>query len=116
MKLKHLISLLLINALFSLQEVQQISQCGNGKATYYTATSGGNCGFGDITSSIDTAAAETLIYDGSNGCGICYEVIGEKGSKIVMIADKCPSCSQVTQTGKIHLDLDERIFPQIDEK
>ena len=116
MKIKYLISLLLINSLFSLEEVQQISQCGNGLATYYPATSGGNCGFGDITSTIDTAAAEAIIYDGSNGCGICYEVMGEKGSKIVMIADQCPGCRQVTQTGKIHLDLDERIFPEIDAK
>ena len=116
MKLKLLISLILINSLFSLEEIQQISQCGNGKATYYEVTSEGNCGFGNIAGYIDTAAAENLIYDGSNGCGVCYEVIGEKGSKIVMIADRCPGCSQVTNTGKIHLDLDERIFPYIDEK
>ena len=83
--------LLLLTSLFfsmnSLEEVQQISQCGNGKATFYSANSGGNCGFGDITGTIDTAAAELLIYDGSNGCGVCYEVTGELGSKIVMIAD-----------------------------
>ena len=116
MKIKYLLLFILINSLFSLkEEVQQISQCGNGKATYYTTSPGGACGFGDIHGTIDTAAAEVLIYDGSNGCGICYEVIGEKGSKIVMIADKCPGCSQVTETGKIHLDLDERIFPDVDD-
>ena len=60
--------------------------------------------------------AEELIYDGSRGCGVCYEVMGEKGTKIIMIADRCPGCSQVTQTGKIHLDLDERVFPYIDDK
>ena len=112
--------LLLLTSLFfsmnSLEEVQQISQCGNGKATFYSANSGGNCGFGDITGTIDTAAAELLIYDGSNGCGVCYEVTGELGSKIVMIADSCPSCDQVTSTGKIHLDLDERVFPYVDDK
>lgn len=107
---------LLFNSINSLQDIQQISQCGNGKATYYGASAGGNCGFGDITGYIDTAAAEIEIYDGNNGCGICYEVIGELGSKIVMIADSCPSCSKVSETGKIHLDLDERIFPQIDIK
>ena len=77
--------LFLINSINLLQDPEQISQCGNGKATYYEANENGNCGFGDITSSIDSAAAETLIYDNSNGCGICYEVFGEKGSKIVMI-------------------------------
>ena len=108
--------LLLFNSIFSLQEVEQISQCGNGRITYYTADDNGNCGFGDIIGTIDTAAAETIIYDGSKACGVCYEVIGELGSKIVMIADRCPGCSKVTETGKIHLDLDERVFPYIDNK
>ena len=67
------------------EEVQQISQCGNGKATYYDVTGEGNCGFGDIAKNIDTAAAEELIYDGSRGCGVCYEVMGELGSKIIMM-------------------------------
>ena len=107
---------LLVNLVYSLTESQQISQCGNGKATYYQASSTGNCNFGDITGTVDTAAAEMEIYDGSNGCGICYEVIGELGSKIVMIADSCPTCTSVKQTGKIHLDLDERVFASIDEK
>jgi expansin (peptidoglycan-binding protein) len=108
--------LLLINSINLLQDPEQISQCGNGKATYYDATSGGNCGFGDITKSIDTAAAETIIYDNSNACGICYEVFGEKGSKIVMIADHCPGCERVIDTGRIHLDIDTRVFPYIDDK
>ena len=107
--------LLSINSINSLQDAEQISQCGNGKATYYDVTSQGNCGFGDIAGSVDTAAAETIIYDNSNACGICYEVIGEKGSKIVMIADHCPGCERVTETGSIHLDLDRRVFPYIDD-
>ena len=107
--------LFLINSINLLQDPEQISQCGNGKATYYEANENGNCGFGDITSSIDTAAAETLIYDNSNGCGICYEVFGEKGSKIVMIADHCPGFERIKDTGRIHLDLDQRVFPYIDD-
>ena len=107
---------LLISYLYCLQEVEQISQCGNGRATYYQAESEGNCGFGNIAGKIDTAAATEEIYDGSNGCGICYEVIGEKGSRIVMIADRCPGCEPVKNNGVIHLDLDERIFPYIDDK
>ena len=63
-----------INSL--LEGVQQLSQCGNGKATYYQVTGEGNCGFGNIAGTIDTAAAEELIYDGSRGCGVCYEVMG----------------------------------------
>ena len=106
----------LIVSSYSLKETTQISQCGNGKATYYQTDANGNCGFGDITGTIDTAAAAFDIYDGSNGCGICYEVIGEKGSKIIMIADSCPGCTTVENTGKIHLDIDERVFPSIDEK
>ena len=111
-----IIFLLSINSINLLQDPEQISQCGNGKATYYDVTSEGNCGFGDIASSIDTAAAETIIYDNSNACGICYEVFGEKGSKIVMIADHCPGCERVTETGRIHLDIDTRVFPYIDDK
>ena len=107
--------LLSINSINLLQDPEQISQCGNGKATYYDASSGGNCGFGDIVSSIDTAAAESIIYDNSNACGICYEVFGEIGSKIVMIADNCPSCESVKDTGRIHLDIDRRVFPYIDD-
>ena len=112
-----LIIIYLIVKSFSLKEEEiQISQCGNGKATYYEPNSLGSCGFGDIIGTIDTAAAALDIYDGSNACGICYEVIGEIGSKIVMIADSCPGCTTVKKTGKIHLDLDERVFPYVDEK
>ena len=119
MKLKYaIIVAFLIISMKSLleEEVQQISQCGNGKATYYDVAGEGNCGFGNIAQTIDTAAAEELIYDGSRGCGVCYEVMGELGSRIIMIADRCPGCSQVTQTGKIHLDIDERVFPYLDDK
>ena len=71
---------LLFSSIYSLEEVKQLSQCGNGKATFYEITGEGNCGFGDISRTVDTAAAEELIYDGSNGCGICYEVTGELGT------------------------------------
>ena len=63
MKLKHFISLLLISSIFSVEEVQQINQCGNGKVTYYEVNAEGNCGFGNIFEIIDTAAAQNLIYD-----------------------------------------------------
>jgi expansin (peptidoglycan-binding protein) len=118
MKLKYsIIVACLIFSIDSLSEdIEQLSQCGNGKATYYDVTGEGNCGFGDIAKTVDTAAAEELIYDGSRGCGVCYEVMGELGTKIIMIADRCPGCSRVTQTGKIHLDIDERVFPYIDDK
>ena len=39
-----------------------------------------------------------------------------KISKVVMISDTCHGSSQVTSTEKIHLDLDEGIFPVIEEK
>ena len=107
--------LLLLTNSNSLQQTTQISQCGNGRATYYTTNEYGSCGFGDITGKIATAAADMEIYDVSNACGICYEVIGEKGSTIVMIADLCPGCETLKNTGVIHLDLDERIFPEVDE-
>ena len=110
-----IIFVLLLTNSFSLQETEQISQCGNGRATYYTPNELGSCGFGDITGIIDTAAADAELYDGSNACGICYEVIGEKGSKIVMIADLCPGCETLKNSGVIHLDLDERVFPYIDD-
>ena len=118
MNLKYLIIVAcLVFSIDTLSEdVKQLSQCGNGKATYYQVTGEGNCGFGNIAGTIDTAAAEELIYDGSRGCGVCYEVMGELGTKIIMIADRCPGCSKVTDTGKIHLDLDERVFPYIDDK
>jgi len=115
LKIFLVLFLLSINSINLLQDPEQISQCGNGKATYYDVIGEGNCGFGDIASSVDTAAAETIIYDNSNACGICYEVFGEKGSKIVMIADRCPGCEVVTETGRIHLDLDRRVFPFIDD-
>ena len=75
-----------------------------------------NYEFGDITGLIDTTVAPPEIYDYSNGCEICYEVIGEVGSRIIMIANKCPGCEAVKTTGKFHLDLDERLFPYIDNK
>lgn len=117
LSIKNLIILLsiLVNVIHSLQDSEQISQCANGIATYYGASDGGNCGFGNIVGTIDTVAVGGEIYDKSNGCGICYEVFGEKGSKIVMVADSCPSCDSVQSTGKIHLDLDQRVFPSIDE-
>ena len=40
---------------------------------------------------------------------------GEKGSKIVMIADHCPGCERIKDTGRIHLDIDQRVFPDIDD-
>ena len=33
-----------------------------------------------------------------------------------MIADSCPGCTTVKSRGRIHLDLDERVFPYIDKK
>ena len=110
-----LILILLISESYCLTETTQISQCGNGKATYYAVEGDQNCGFGDISTKIDTAAAALDIYKGSEGCGICYEVIGERGSKIVMIADSCPGCTTVQGTGRIHLDIDQRVFPFIDD-
>ena len=104
-----------VNTIHSLQDSVQLSQCGNGIATFYAPTDAGNCGFGDIIGTIDTVAVGGEIYDRSNGCGICYEVFGELGSKIVMIADSCPSCDSVQTTGKIHLDLDRKVFSSIDE-
>ena len=112
-KVKNILIFVLLIS-YSLQETAQISQCGNGRATYYTPDANGSCGFGDIAGTIATAAADAELYDGSNACGICYEVIGEKGSAIVMIADLCPGCETLKTTGVIHLDLDERIFPQVD--
>ncbi len=111
-----LILFLLISKSYSLTATTQISQCGNGKATYYPVDGEQSCGFGDISKKIDTAAAALDIYKGSAACGICYEVIGERGSKIVMIADACPGCTSVQGTGRIHLDIDERVFPFIDDK
>ena len=32
-----------------------------------------------------------------------------------MIADRCSRCEKVTETGRIHLDLDRRVFPYIDQ-
>ena len=117
LSIKILIILLfiLVNAIHSLQDSIQLSQCGNGIATYYNPSDGGNCGFGNIVGTIDTVAVGGEIYDKSNGCGICYEVFGELGSKIVMVADSCPSCDSTQSTGKIHLDLDQRVFKSIDE-
>ena len=39
---------------------------GNRTATNYSASSIGDCNYGDIIGIIDTAAAEVAIYDGSN--------------------------------------------------
>ena len=41
--------------------------------------------------------------------------LGELGTKVVMVADSCPSCDSVQSTGKIHFDLDKRVFSSIDE-
>ena len=55
---KYLFFLILITNSFTLQETNQISQCGNGRATYYTTDANGSCGFGDISGKIATAAAD----------------------------------------------------------
>jgi len=102
---------LLLNTIDS----KQISQCANGQATYYGIDANGSCGFGDIVFTMPTAAAPLDLYDGSRMCGVCYEVIGEKGKKTFMIADSCPGCALAKNTGRIHLDLDETHFPDIDE-
>ena len=94
----------------------QISKCANGLATYYTTNAYGACQLGDIARKIDTAAAAPDLFNGSKACGVCYEVIGEKGSRVVMIADLCPGCEQKSAQGRIHLDLDERYFSKIDDK
>jgi len=94
----------------------QISKCANGLATYYTPNAYGACQLGDITRSVYTAAAAPDLFDNSRACGVCYEVIGEKGSKVVMIADLCPGCERKSAQGRIHLDLDERYFSSIDSK
>jgi hypothetical protein len=117
LRIKNLIILLsiLVNAIHSLQDSIQLSQCGNGIATFYITSDTGNCGYGDIAGTMNTVAVGGALYEGSNGCGICYEVFGELGSIIVMVADACLACDSALSDGKIHLDLDQRIFSSIDE-
>ena len=113
MKLQY--TLIFTCLLFSI-EVEQISQCGNAHITYYDVDGEGNCGFGDLHFRIPTAAAEVEMYKQSQTCGVCYELMGEGGTLVVMIADGCPGCTSVSSTKKIHLDLDQRIFGEVDLK
>ena len=107
-----LLLILLVNSIYA----EQISRCANGLATYFSASSRGNCGLGVILDSVNIAAAPTDLYKGSMACGVCYEVFGEKGTITVMITDKCPSCEKTSSKGRIHLDIDKKVFPKIDEK
>jgi expansin (peptidoglycan-binding protein) len=107
-----LLLFLLVNSIYT----EQISRCANGLATYFSASDRGNCGLGLILKSVNIAAAPTDLYKGSMACGVCYEVFGEKGTITVMITDKCPTCEKTSSKGRIHLDIDKRVFPKIDEK
>ena len=74
----------------------------NGTATYYVlldnaATNdptgfAGNCTFVNQDVMPFYGAAYTAIYNNADQCGVCLEVTGIKGTKIIQIVDQCPTC------------------------
>lgn len=65
----------------------------SGEATYYDATSVGNCSFDATTDDMLVAALNTTDYGNAQWCGACAEVAGPLGSVTVKIVDRCPGCA-----------------------
>lgn len=82
---------------------------GEGEATYYSYTEGGNCSFGAEANPM-VAAMNIAQYDGSAMCGRWVRVTGPLGSVDVKIVDMCPVCPE----GDIDLNLPA--FEQIAER
>jgi expansin len=73
-------------------------QCGDpfevhtGRAYFYDATGGGNCGFDPTPNDLMVVALNTTDYSGSFLCGGSIKVSGPKGEVVVRIVDRCGGC------------------------
>ena len=98
-----------------------LSMCTKSRITYYEGyESNGACGYGAISSlnlpsGMFTAAPNEAFLDGSNKCGVCYEMTGPKGSITFMVTDRCPASSNQEHCSgdMIHFDLGKNAFPSL---
>lgn len=90
-------------------QAQDTAQWFTGKATYYNFNGRGNCAFKAPSKPVLTAAINTPQYAGSELCGACLEVQGQKGSVVVRVEDRCPGCPFGS------LDLSMTAFATIDD-
>ena len=101
--------------------VVPLSECGEGRATFYDtyASEQVACMLGnDYPSDIYRVAPSEQFYLGSAQCGICYEVVGEIGSAVVMVSDLCPAKGNEGNCDSdiTHFDLGENVFPLVCNK
>ena len=92
---------------------EPLSQCTNGVITFYEDYGHGSCGFGLPT--LYGAAIDDKRYNNAEKCGICYELVGPKGTIKIMVDDLCPNVQKATET-LIHFDCHKNAFLQIAEE
>ena len=115
-----LLFITLLTVTFS--KITPLSECGVGKATYYSTYAKENvaCKLGnDYPSNIYRVAPNEKFFLQSNQCGICYELTGEIGSVVVMVSDLCPATAENKGNcdgDHIHFDMGENAFPFICNK
>lgn len=98
--------------MFNLSAQDCNDEIHTGEGTYYDGVDGGvfgNCSLPVATGDYMHCALNTIDYDGSNACGACIEVTGEKGSIKLKVVDRCPECAE----GDV--DMTEQAFGMIDD-
>jgi expansin (peptidoglycan-binding protein) len=87
--------------------------CTFGRATEYTFSGPGACGFGAISPYI--IAPNEAYYNGSLECGQCYEVSAPLGTILAIVGDYCPvqGNEQWCSGDMVHFDMASAGFNQI---
>jgi expansin (peptidoglycan-binding protein) len=80
---------------------------GNGTATYYDSTDGGNCGFPSAPADHLDVALSHVEYGTADACGGYLDVVGPSGTVRVEVTNQCPEC----EVG--HIDLSQTAFGRI---
>lgn len=75
--------------------MRPMESCDTGYITFYTGFEKGSCGYGDLMGETGPgyttcAALNKGMYNSSDRCGVCYEIVGPLGAMRVMITDRCP--------------------------
>ena len=106
----HLFFFLLFN--YAIKS-EPLSRCKNAVATFYESYGHGSCGFG--YPKMYGAAIDDKMYKNAEKCGICYELVGPKGSVKIMVDDLDPNDQKATET-LAHFDCHKNTFLQIAEE
>ncbi|KAL7712682.1 Expansin-B5 [Entamoeba marina] len=101
-------------------KLTSLSECTKGRITFYEDYTGNAaCSYGSVPTVVTDgyffrAALNTAFYDGSNQCGICYELVGADSAIRIIVSDECPvSTNQICDGEMLHFDLAMNAFPYL---